>query len=89
MMKTIHNSEIKDKYEFVMLIKRFLVRFHQVETNEVVGRHLVATKDIPQGQLILNESPFVCGPRQLSKPVCLGCHKELKDASSVVKCSRY
>ena len=35
--------------------------------------------DIPAGQLILNELPIICGPRQMTKPVCLGCHKELTD----------
>ena len=51
----------------------------QVERNDVLGRHLVATRDIPAGTLILNELPMVVGPRQLSKPVCLGCHREIKD----------
>ncbi len=52
---------------------------YRVERDDVLGRHLVATRDIPAGTLILNELPIVVGPRQLSKPVCLGCHKELKD----------
>ena len=54
-----------------------------------MGRHLVATADIPAGQLILNELPIICGPRQMTKPVCLGCHKELTDPKTVKKCSRY
>eukprot|EP00095_Tigriopus_kingsejongensis_P008719 maker-scaffold352_size199037-snap-gene-0.46 protein:Tk08719 transcript:maker-scaffold352_size199037-snap-gene-0.46-mRNA-1 annotation:"protein isoform a" len=61
---------------------------YRVERNGELGRHLVATTDIPAGTHFLNESPMVMGPRQMSKPVCLGCHKELVDLESVVKCSR-
>lgn len=62
--------------------------FLQIERNERLGRHLVATSDIPAGTLILNELPMIVGPRQLSKPVCLGCHKEIADAKSCRPCSR-
>ena len=50
----------------------------QVERSPRLGRYLVAKVDIPAGTLILNELPLVVGPRMLTKPVCLGCHKELK-----------
>ncbi len=55
------------------------ILFSRVERDDILGRHLVAARDIPEGTLILNELPMVVGPRQMSKPVCLGCHKELKD----------
>ncbi|TRY80691.1 hypothetical protein TCAL_09011 [Tigriopus californicus] len=61
---------------------------YRVERNDKLGRHLVATMDIPAGTHFLNESPMVLGPRQLSKPVCLGCHKELTDPQATIKCSR-
>ena len=40
-----------------------------------VGRHLVATRDISPGEVILTEVPITCGPKQYTAPVCLGCHK--------------
>ena len=40
-----------------------------------VGRHLVATRDIRPGEVILEEPPVTGGPRQYTAPVCLGCHK--------------
>lgn len=46
----------------------------------------MAQTDLKAGQLIFNELPMIVGPRQLSKPICLGCHKELKDKTYA--CSR-
>lgn len=48
----------------------------------------MATTDLKPGQLIFNELPMIIGPRQLTKPVCLGCHVELKDPKKVYNCSR-
>ena len=60
--------------------------FEQIERNDQLGRHLVAKTDLAAGTLILNELPMICGPRQLTKAVCLGCHKELTSAK--IRCSR-
>jgi hypothetical protein len=60
----------------------------QIERNSVLGRFLVSTADLAAGQLIFNEAPILVGPRQLTKPVCLGCHKELKGPKEVIPCSR-
>jgi len=35
----------------------------------------VATRDIKPGEVILEEVPVTCGPKQYTAPVCLGCHK--------------
>merc|ERR1711953_774810 len=61
---------------------------YRIERNEKLGRFLVSTTDLKPGQLIFNELPMIIGPRQLTKPVCLGCHIELKDPKKVYKCSR-
>jgi len=61
---------------------------YRVERSETMGRYLVATKDIDEGELILNESPMVVGPRQLTKPICLGCHKEITPTTPFIKCIR-
>jgi hypothetical protein len=40
------------------------------------GRHMVATKNIAQGDLIYTDSPLLIGPMMVpSGPVCLGCHQ--------------
>ena len=59
----------------------------QIERNDTFGRFLVAQTDLQPGQLIFNELPMIVGPRQLTKPICLGCHKEISDTKYT--CSRY
>lgn len=39
-----------------------------------LGRHLVATRDLKPGDVIISENPLVYGPKQVSAPLCLGCH---------------
>ena len=57
----------------------------KVERSDIMGRFLIATKDLEEGELILNESPMVVGPRQLTKPVCLGCHKEITSTTPFIQ----
>ena len=59
----------------------------QIERNDTFGRFLVAQTDLQPGQLIFNELPMIVGPRQLTKPICLGCHKEISEVKYT--CSRY
>lgn len=45
-----------------------------VAKDSVKGRYLVATRDIPPGEIIFEEKPFVVGPSKSSKGlVCLVC----------------
>lgn len=61
----------------------------RVERSPFLGRFLTATRDLEEGQLILQDTPLVVGPRQLTKPVCLGCHKEISatDHKKCVRCN--
>ncbi|XP_068617853.1 SET domain-containing protein SmydA-8 [Battus philenor] len=43
-----------------------------------LGRHMIATRDIRQGEIILKEKPAVVGPRMACKPHCLSCGKKLE-----------
>ncbi|XP_059474877.1 SET domain-containing protein SmydA-8-like [Neocloeon triangulifer] len=47
-----------------------------VQEHPVLGRHLVATRDIKQGELIIREAPLLLGPKIASTPICLGCNQE-------------
>jgi hypothetical protein len=49
----------------------------QVSDNKALGRHLIATRDIKVGEVILKEEPLVAGPSQVTAPVCLGCYRLL------------
>jgi sialic acid synthase SpsE len=47
-----------------LLIVRFLV--FQVKEDKTLGRHLVASKDIKEGEIISKERPLVIGPSQVN-----------------------
>ncbi|XP_077295843.1 SET domain-containing protein SmydA-8-like [Arctopsyche grandis] len=57
---------------------RFKCSAFRLECNEVLGRHLIATRDIKQGEMIFKEKPAVLGPKIVSHPVCLSCYKRVK-----------
>lgn len=50
--------------------------------DEKVGRHLVATRDIKPGDIVLKEPVLIWGPAQITVPVCLGCGKEITAENS-------
>ncbi|XP_011312778.1 protein msta, isoform A-like [Fopius arisanus] len=50
-------------------------RSFKLQTNEILGRHYIATKRIEQGEVFLRErKPLVAGPPVDTPPVCLGCY---------------
>jgi len=61
---------------------------YRIERCPRMGRFLKATKEIPEGELIFTEAPMIIGPKQLTKPVCLGCHKEITSTTPFIKCIR-
>ncbi|XP_054269407.1 SET domain-containing protein SmydA-8-like [Macrosteles quadrilineatus] len=48
----------------------------------VLGRHLVATRDITAGEVILKEPPLLQGPSQVTGPVCLSCLQAVSQHNS-------
>ena len=59
----------------------------KVEYDPEIGRYLVATRKIKQGELIRFESPIVIGPCTRSKPQCLECFKKVNWNKSY-RCSK-
>lgn len=59
-------------------------------TNNVLGRHLVATREIKKGEILLREAPLIYGPKMSSTAVCLGCAVALKpeQQGNFYKCSK-
>jgi len=47
----------------------------QVNVSLEYGRHLVATKSLKAGELILREGPLVYAPGSMAEKVCFSCHK--------------
>ncbi len=56
-----------------------------IKQNKVFGRYIIAARDLDAGTIVLSESPLVVGPKRITLPVCLGCHKNV-DCS--VRCTR-
>jgi len=52
-------------------------RAYRIESSPVVGRHLMACRDLKPGDIILKESPLVMGPKMNSRPLCLGCYADV------------
>ena len=54
-----------------------------------LGYHIVASRDIQQGEIILKENPIIQGPKIVSLPSCLGCGRRIntEDRTKVYKCS--
>merc|ERR1711892_468547 len=56
---------------------------YRVQYDCEMGRYLVATQKIKQGEVILHEDPLVLGPYTRSKPQCLNCFKVINPQSSI------
>ncbi|XP_058064802.1 SET domain-containing protein SmydA-8 [Anopheles bellator] len=57
-----------------------------VKRNDLVGRYIVAAKDLKAGETILETDPLVVGPCAESDPVCLGCHSTFDPGSDDFRC---
>ncbi|XP_049803432.1 SET domain-containing protein SmydA-8-like [Schistocerca nitens] len=48
---------------------------YNVEVSDIMGRYLVASRDLQPGDLVMREKALVVGPCHDSPPLCLGCYK--------------
>ncbi|XP_050347775.1 SET domain-containing protein SmydA-8 [Nymphalis io] len=65
---------------------------YKINYSEELGRHMVATRDIQQGEIILREKPAVSGPKMSCTAHCLSCGIKLQpvqkaDQLDFYKCS--
>ncbi|XP_049533897.1 SET domain-containing protein SmydA-8 [Anopheles darlingi] len=56
---------------------------YRVVENACLGRYVVATRNIRQGEVIFRDAPAVVGPKMASVPVCLGCNRDLMATATV------
>lgn len=61
---------------------------YKIERNDVLGRYLIATRNIKAGEIIMKKSPIVIGPKTASFPICLGCHKRIETGINFYRCSK-
>ncbi|XP_063709852.1 SET domain-containing protein SmydA-8-like [Culicoides brevitarsis] len=50
---------------------------YRIAKSDVMGRYLVANRDLRAGELIIKVDPVAVGPCAESNPVCLGCSTDL------------
>lgn len=65
----------------------------KVQYTDTLGRHMIATRDIKQGEMILKEKPAIIGPRISCPALCLACGKNLEpqkigDILDFYKCTK-
>ncbi|XP_044759590.1 SET domain-containing protein SmydA-8-like isoform X2 [Coccinella septempunctata] len=59
-----------------------MLRFKVVAEDESLGRHLISTKPIKNGEIIFRERAMIHGPAQITIPVCLGCGKSINEKNN-------
>lgn len=58
---------------------------YDILNSPVMGRYLVAARDLKPGEIVTKVSPIVIGPCADSNPVCLGCYSPLPPRSRQAK----
>ncbi|XP_070490459.1 SET domain-containing protein SmydA-8-like [Chironomus tepperi] len=64
---------------------------YEVKRNSKLGRYTIASRDLKAGEVLFREVAVVHGPKMLSNPICLGCHKALvikSKKTDFYRCSR-
>jgi hypothetical protein len=46
----------------------------QIGQSPELGRYLVASRDLAEGEVLFVEAPLVVGPVSITPPVCLHCY---------------
>lgn len=54
-----------------------------ISEDPILGRHLVATRTIKNGEIVLKEPPLIWGPPQSTMPVCLGCGQLIDEKNNI------
>lgn len=58
----------------------------EIRENSELGRHLLASRDLNPGDVVLSESPLVWGPAlHIDQRVCVGCGRQCRD--TYTRCS--
>ncbi|XP_043198838.1 SET domain-containing protein SmydA-8-like [Amphibalanus amphitrite] len=59
---------------------------YKIAESPELGRHLLATRNIRPGELVLRNAPLVVGPKQFSDALCLGCLRPLGPSVHLCQC---
>ena len=58
----------------------------QITRSPIIGRYLIATRDIKAGEIIIDESAIMLGPKQITEPVCLTCYRPVDGSYMCSNC---
>lgn len=86
---TAKNNKIKDISEDGMdeISKQFSDgKTFLVRTSKVMGRYMVAAKDLSPGDVILSEKPLVVGPCTDCRVQCIACYHPIAEHEPYVRC---
>ena len=75
------NFRTRSSLSFIFMSKSFfiLANFFQIESNAELGKYLVASRDLKEGEVLFSEPPLVVGPVGVTLPVCLACYNIVGD----------
>ncbi|XP_053962707.1 SET domain-containing protein SmydA-8 [Anastrepha ludens] len=60
---------------------------YRIEKSSILGRYLVANRDLNAGELLITEAPLAIGPCVSADAVCLGCYMPVELQSSQYRCA--
>ncbi|XP_067633974.1 SET domain-containing protein SmydA-8 [Eurosta solidaginis] len=60
---------------------------YRVEKSAILGRHLVADRDLKAGELLIKEEPLAIGPCVSADAVCLGCYMPIELLATQYRCA--
>jgi len=63
---------------------------YRIAENEEIGRHVVATREIPKGDVVFRDKPLITGLSRESEPACLACYNkiDITEQTGHVLCAR-
>lgn len=61
-------------------------KLYAIKHSDIMGRYLVASRNLKAGDLIIEESPLAIGPCADYGPVCLGCYQKVEFNSTQYRC---
>ncbi|KAL4709260.1 hypothetical protein ACJJTC_013320 [Scirpophaga incertulas] len=77
--------EVHEDEEEEVVVPKQKSLCYEIKTSEVMGRYLVASRDIKAGEVIIHEPALAVGPCSGCGIICLGCYRELEE-DAIQKC---
>lgn len=60
----------------------------KITENKILGRYAITSENVSAGEILVEEYPFVFGPKSNSKVICLVCCESVDETSSGPRCPK-